>query len=83
MSTTDKELEDKIRTLLEARSRDATICPSDVARALSDDGWRELMEPVRRAARRMVDAGEVEITQKGSVVDPSTAKGPIRIRWKR
>ncbi|MGF0313544.1 DUF3253 domain-containing protein [Rhodococcus sp. IEGM1428] len=83
MSTTDKELEGKIRTLLDARSRDATICPSDVARALSDDGWRELMEPVRRAARRMVDAGEVEITQKGSVVDPSTAKGPIRIRWKR
>ncbi|MCZ4520897.1 DUF3253 domain-containing protein [Rhodococcus ruber] len=83
MSTTDKELEDKIRALLDARSRDATICPSDVARALSDDGWRDLMEPVRRAARRMVDAGEVEITQKGSVVDPSTAKGPIRIRWKR
>ncbi|WP_230594707.1 DUF3253 domain-containing protein [Rhodococcoides fascians] len=83
MSTTDKELEDKIRTLLDARSRDATICPSDVARALSDDGWRELMEPVRRAARRMVDAGEIEITQKGSVVDPSTARGPIRIRWKR
>ncbi|WP_235581548.1 DUF3253 domain-containing protein [Rhodococcus sp. Leaf278] len=83
MSTTDKELEDKIRDLLDARSRDATICPSDVARALSDDGWRDLMEPVRRAARRMVDAGEVEITQKGSAVDPSTAKGPIRIRWKR
>ncbi|MFI8567657.1 DUF3253 domain-containing protein [Rhodococcus sp. NPDC078407] len=83
MSTSDKELEDKIRSLLDARSRDATICPSDVARALSDDAWRDLMEPVRRAARRMVDAGEVEITQKGSVVDPSTAKGPIRIRWKR
>ncbi|MDI9932312.1 MULTISPECIES: DUF3253 domain-containing protein [Nocardiaceae] len=83
MSATDKELEDKIRSLLDARSRDATICPSDVARALSDDDWRDLMEPVRRAARRMVDAGEVEITQKGSVIDPSTAKGPIRIRWKR
>ncbi|MEW1883187.1 DUF3253 domain-containing protein [Rhodococcus sp. NPDC080181] len=83
MSATDKELEDKIRSLLGARSRDATICPSDVARALSDDAWRDLMEPVRRAARRMVDAGEVEITQKGSVIDPSTAKGPIRIRWKR
>ncbi|WP_230592883.1 DUF3253 domain-containing protein [Rhodococcoides fascians] len=83
MSATDKELEDKIRSLLDARSRDATICPSDVARALSDDAWRDSMEPVRRAARRMVDAGEVEITQKGSVIDPSTAKGPIRIRWKR
>ncbi|WP_230591503.1 DUF3253 domain-containing protein [Rhodococcoides fascians] len=83
MSATDKELEDKIRSLLDARSSDATICPSDVARALSDDDWRDLMEPVRRAARRMVDTGEVEITQKGSVIDPSTAKGPIRIRWKR
>lgn len=83
MSAADHELENKIKELLDARSRDSTICPSDVARAMSDDGWRELMEPVRRAARRLVDAGEVEITQKGSVVDPSTAKGPIRIRWTR
>jgi hypothetical protein len=83
VSASDRDLESKIRELLDARSRDSTICPSDVARAMSDDGWRELMEPVRRAARRMVDTGEVEITQKGSVVDPSTAKGPIRIRWSR
>nr|WP_296775543.1 DUF3253 domain-containing protein [Rhodococcus sp. (in: high G+C Gram-positive bacteria)] len=83
MSTPDRDLENKIRELLDARSRDSTICPSDVARAMSERGWRELMEPVRRAARRLVDAGEVEITQKGSVVDPSTAKGPIRIRWSR
>lgn len=83
VTTTDHELENKIRELLDARSRDSTICPSDVARAMSDDNWRELMEPVRRAARRMVDAGEVQITQKGTVVDPSTAKGPIRIRWAR
>jgi hypothetical protein len=27
-----------------------------------------------------VDRGEVDITQGGKVVDPSTAKGPIRIR---
>ena len=38
------------------------------------------MEPARRAARRLVASGEVEITQAGRVVDPSTAKGPIRIR---
>ncbi|MBY6414152.1 DUF2256 and DUF3253 domain-containing protein [Rhodococcus sp. BP-252] len=81
VTSSDHDLENKIRELLDARSRDATICPSEVARAMSDDNWRDLMEPVRRAARRMVDAGEVEITQKGSVVDPSTAKGPIRIRW--
>ncbi|WP_236078118.1 DUF3253 domain-containing protein [Rhodococcus sp. P1Y] len=83
MTASDKQLEDKIRELLDARSRDSTICPSDVARAMSETEWRDLMEPVRKAARRLVDAGEVEITQKGSVVDPSTAKGPIRIRWTR
>lgn len=83
VSATDRQLEDKIRELLDARSKDSTICPSDVARAMSENEWRELMEPVRRAARRLVDAGEVQITQKGSVVDPSKAKGPIRIRWTR
>lgn len=46
----------------------------------ADEPWRELMEPARSAARRLVAAGEVEITQRGRVVDPSTAAGPIRIR---
>jgi hypothetical protein len=38
------------------------------------------MDDARSAARRLVAAGAVEITQGGRVVDPSTAKGPIRIR---
>lgn len=78
----DRELEEAIRDLL-GRTK-GTICPSEAAKKVggteSEDAWRELMEPARRAARRMVADGEVEITQKGSVVDPSTAKGPIRIR---
>ena len=80
VSSTDAELEAKILELLGARASSATICPSDAARALRPDDWRDLMEPARRAARRLVVAGEVVITQKGSVVDPSTARGPIRIR---
>ena len=75
----DRALEHDILAMLESRAAAATICPSDVARAAAED-WRPLMEPVRRAARRLVAAGEVEILQRGSVVDPSTAKGPIRIR---
>jgi hypothetical protein len=47
------------------------------------DAWRELMEPARMAARRLVARGEVQIVQGGRVVDPSTAKGPIRIRRSR
>lgn len=85
----DRSLERHVLRLLDGRARGATICPSEAARAqaLQDgaepadgDAWRALMEPARRAARRLVAAGEVEITQRGQVVDPSTAKGPIRVR---
>ena len=83
MAASDSELEDRIRALLDARADRASICPSDVARAVAPDDWQPLMEPVREAARRLADAGEVEITQKGDVVDPESARGPIRIRRAR
>jgi hypothetical protein len=80
---TDRRLERTIDDLLDARAATSSICPSDAARAIGGDDWRDLMEPARRAARRMMSRGEVEITQGGSVIDPSTAKGPIRIRRPR
>lgn len=78
-SDDDHELERLIIELLDARPAGATICPSEVARALGGD-WRARMEPARAAARRLVASGRVEITQRGRIVDASTAKGPIRIR---
>jgi hypothetical protein len=68
-----------MRAMLSRTATGKTICPSDVARSMADD-WRPLMDPTRAAARRLVDAGEAEITQGGQVVDPTSAKGPIRIR---
>jgi hypothetical protein len=79
----DRALEAAIAELLDARARSATICPSEAARHVDPGGWRELMEPARRAARRMVAAGTLEIVQDARVVDPSTAKGPIRLRRPR
>lgn len=83
-------LEAAILELLDRRAAGTTICPSEAARAVhraSDDadpeGWRELMAPARRAARRLVITGAVEVTQRGEVVDPDTATGPIRIRRAR
>ncbi|WBU37580.1 DUF2256 and DUF3253 domain-containing protein [Homoserinibacter sp. YIM 151385] len=76
----DRRLEHEILDLLGQRAATATICPSEAARAVGGDDWRELMEPARRAARRLVAAGEVVITQRGAEVDPSTVRGPIRIR---
>ncbi len=79
----DRALEAAVLALLGQRAASATICPSEAARAVGGKQWRDLMEPARAAARRLVAAGLVEITQGGRVVDPSTAKGPIRVRRAR
>jgi hypothetical protein len=80
VTAVDLALEDAIRSLLSGRAAGASICPSEAARCVAGDDWHGLMEPARRAARRLVAVGEVVITQAGRVVDPSTARGPIRIR---
>ncbi|PWJ56329.1 hypothetical protein SAMN06264364_101305 [Quadrisphaera granulorum] len=88
----DAALEASLERLLDARPSSSSVCPSEAARVvagelgmLGDDGegWRDLMEPVRAAARRLVVAGRAQITQRGVVVDPDTAKGPIRVRRPR
>jgi hypothetical protein len=76
----DGRLEQTIAALLAARARGATICPSEACRVVFGDVATDHMERTRRAARRLVAAGAVEITQKGAVVDPSRARGPIRLR---
>lgn len=76
----DQELEVVIMELLADRARGASICPSEAARAVGDVDWQSLTEPARAAARRLEAEGRVVITQGGRPVDPSTAKGPIRIR---
>jgi hypothetical protein len=73
------EIERTIDGLLDARSEGRTICPSEAARALDAD-WRELMDTVREQAFAMADAGRLEVTQGGEVVDGRAARGPIRLR---
>ncbi|MEG8278942.1 DUF3253 domain-containing protein [Streptomyces sp. AHA2] len=78
-----RRLERAIVDLLERRAATASICPSDAAREVyesDDDGWRTLMEPARRAAWRLVAAGEVQVTQAGRPVTQAEARGPVRIR---
>jgi hypothetical protein len=77
----DTELESAILTLLGQRAHSASICPSEAAKLVGGEQWRDLMEPARAAARRLVVSGQVEICQGSQVVDASTAKGPIRVRW--
>ena len=63
----------------EARGAGASICPSEVARALGDP-WRPLLSSVRDAARLLAQAGLIDILRKGQTVAPDAARGVIRLR---
>ncbi len=80
----DELLEAAILQLLAMRGAGKTICPSEaawqVAASEEREAWEPLMEPARAAARRLVAAGRVVMTQAGHPVDPSQARGPVRIR---
>ncbi|KAF1360807.1 hypothetical protein EJ07DRAFT_164940 [Lizonia empirigonia] len=77
--------------LLSTREYPKTICPSEVARALSStelssldvSDWRATMDPIRQIVWEMREAGEVEVLQKGEVVNAERLediRGPIRVR---
>lgn len=69
-----------ILELASERGNNKTICPSEVARMLWPDEWRNHMEEVRLAAFSLRDEGKVHILQKGEEVSDTKIKGPIRIR---
>lgn len=78
----DRELEQALLDLLDDRARGATVCPSEAARAVAGsdpEAWRPLMERARSAARRLEARDEVVILQGGRRVEPSRARGPIRV----
>lgn len=81
----------RIKALLAKREWPKTICPSEVARALSQEeleivdalNWRDAMQPVREIIWQLRENGEVEVLQKGQVIDATALEdvhGPIRIR---
>jgi hypothetical protein len=88
--SSDAALEASILSLLAEREPGKTICPSEAAKEVCGNArgqekatrrdWETLMEPARAAARRLVAQGKIVITQHNQIVDPATAKGPIRLR---
>lgn len=79
-AVTDKHIRDAIAGLLKNRQPPATLCPSEVARALAPDDWRPLMPQVRAVACAMAKGGELDIRQGGQTVDPDAPlRGPIRL----
>ena len=81
VSDADRRLEELLRALL--RTTSGGVTDVALARAADADAWRGQLEPARRAARRLVAAGEAELVQRGRVVDPSTAAGTFTVRRAR
>ena len=80
---TRAQIEATIFALLEQRAPSASVCPSDVARALKaeESGWRGLMPAVRAIAIDLARAGRLRITRGTDVLDPENlGRGPIRLR---
>lgn len=79
VTSVDVALEEHLRARMATAGR-AGVDPDDAARAVAPDDWSAQREPARRAARRLVAQGGAELVQRGRVVDPSTAKGPVTVR---
>ena len=82
-----------IRALLTRRARNAadsgsqtrqpTICPSDVARTIAGERWRDSMQLVRAVAAELIAQGSLRALQRGHEVSLQDAKGPIRLALPR
>jgi hypothetical protein len=87
-------LQPHLERLLDSREHPKTICPSEVARALSSQEllrgsfltWRDAMSEIRTIVAEMRARGEVEVLQKGSVLEGDLGEGlvdvagPVRVR---
>ncbi|OUM41172.1 DUF3253 domain-containing protein [Arthrobacter sedimenti] len=76
----DGSLRAEILRIAEQRGSGKTLCPSDAARSIGGDAWRDLMPAARRIAFELAGEGRVDVTQHGEPVEAG-ARGPIRIRW--
>ena len=85
LHASDEKIAQTIFALLQQRDAAASICPSDVARALAtgEPAWRALMPEVRRVAAALATTGSLTVTRGAEEVDAMSPGGPIRLRRPR
>ena len=62
------------------RGPEKSLCPTDVARAVSAEDWRPLLGAVRKVAADLARQGKLEILRKGKPINPDEMRGVIRLR---
>lgn len=82
----------RLLQLVSSREYPKTLCPSEVPRSLTRNeltsigvmDWKSLMTPLRTVITELRQNGELEVLQRGEVVNRGIplddVKGPIRIR---
>ena len=77
----DDQATKMVLALLGRRDAQATVCPSEVARALAaargEDDWRARMDAVHGAVDGLVSDGRVRLSWKGEPI--AVRGGPYRI----
>ena len=79
----DAEVGALVLSLLDSRAAGATLCPSEVARALAkEDGeWRMAMPRVHAAVDRLLHKELIRLSWKGERLE--SRSGPYRIASRR
>ncbi len=72
-------IEAAILALVEKRGAGKSICPSEAARAVYPERWRDHMRQVRQAAVHLARRGDIVILRKGKPVDPNDFRGVYRL----
>lgn len=80
MGVSREAIEAEILARIGAAAPGASIGPSEVAQALAPEDWRPLLGPVRQAAARLSEVGQLEILRKGKPVPAEAMRGVIRLR---
>ncbi|MBM3589028.1 MAG: DUF3253 domain-containing protein [Alphaproteobacteria bacterium] len=62
------------------RGPQKSLCPTDVARAVSAENWRPLLGAVWQVAAELARQGKIEILRKGKPIRPDELRGVIRLR---
>lgn len=77
----EAEIERNIFRLLDLRSEQSSICPSEVARAMysAESEWRAAMPRIRAVAGDLASRGLLRVTRKGKDVNATGGGGPIRL----
>lgn len=75
-----KNISETILSVAKQRGTEKSTCPSEIARMLFPDNWRNHMKDVVNTAIDLHNCGKVLITQKGLPVDVNQIKGPVRIK---